>query len=125
MQNRSALTVEQITEIAVQAAMAAVQAALTTDQPKAEPTRTAKAPAKPAPAKPLAKAPKCLVRKNRAEFVKANPWAAGLSVWDISIAVMHLGQTVKGAWQLGEAREGLALGATDCAIDEVRAHLGL
>jgi hypothetical protein len=80
------------------------------------------APAKPARKAPAKKAParkaqpkaavtaKCLTRKNRAEFVKAHPWAAGLSTSVIAhMAVDEPALLAKG-WKIGERRTAMVQG---------------
>lgn len=115
------LTIDEITAIATTAAIAAVQAHLAQisapidlAEPAVAKASKARKPAKKAPAK-------CLVKKNRAEFVKAHPWAAGLSTLDIAIAVVHLGADLTPAWTIGEGYTAKAQTATKAAIKAVKA----
>ena len=111
----------------LEAKMDRLLAALEPEAP-AKVTRPKAAP-KPAPkarkaAKPQVSAKfRCLTRKNRREFVAANPWAARLSALDIAIAFVHCGAAVSGPWSVGDDYVAKAQTATKAAIEAVEAHL--
>lgn len=48
-----------------------------------------------------------LVRKNRPAFVKAHPWAAGLSTSQIAEAVVSGTQSCESGWAIGERRTAM------------------
>ncbi len=55
-------------------------------------------------AKPQVKAPatRCLTRKNRVEFVKAHPWAQGLSTQVIAAMATEDPSLLGAGWAIGE-----------------------
>lgn len=82
-----------------------------------------KAPARKAPAKASTTKVTHLVRKNRLEFVAANPWATGMSTYDIAVAVVcHKAPVAKG-WAIGERYVAEAGRATAAQKRAVKAQL--